>query len=114
MEIWQEEATKALSADGVNTPGPACQHTRTHMPTHQDQHGPYFVSSSFSMEYIQQYRPGLAPPLSLPYGYNYNIHLKICVYVYVYVCVYLVLGAEWKNVQWAGLFNTHTEISRTI
>ena len=73
MEIWQEETTKALSVDGVNTPGPACQHTRTHMPTHQEQHAPYFVSCSFSMEYIHQNLllplPELAPPLSLPYWY---------------------------------------------
>ena len=38
MEMWQEEATKALSVDGANTQGPACQHTGTQMPTHQDQH----------------------------------------------------------------------------
>ena len=54
MDIYQEEATKALSVDGINTPGPACQHTRTPMPTHQDQHAPYFVSCSFCMEYIQK------------------------------------------------------------
>ena len=37
----------------------------------------------------------------------------VCVCVCVYVSVCLVLGAEWKSVQWAGLFKTYAEVFRT-